>query len=82
MLVGVDLGTIFNTVFIGMCMICAYTKFHMPNLNGAFVVAVKQKAKYLFQAATMLLPYSYRKKKSTLTNFQSSFLIHNFRALY
>jgi hypothetical protein len=42
----VDLEPIFNTEFVGMCMIYLFTRFHIPISNYSLVMTVEPKAKY------------------------------------
>jgi hypothetical protein len=51
------LETVFNTEFVGMCMMYLYTQFHKPDCSGSLVIAMKPEAKYRLHAAAILLSY-------------------------
>jgi hypothetical protein len=51
-----DLET-FNTAFVGMCMICPHTTFHVTKCIGSLFITMKPKAEYEFHAFIVLLPY-------------------------
>jgi hypothetical protein len=54
MLLIIDFEGIFNTEFIGICMVCLHTKFYMLNSNGLLDIVVKLKAKYRLHGAAIL----------------------------
>jgi hypothetical protein len=41
----VNVVTIFNAEFVGMCVIDIHIKFQMPNCNGALFITIKPHAK-------------------------------------
>jgi hypothetical protein len=45
------LETIFNTVFVGICMIYPHTIFYISNPSSSSIIAIELKAKYKFQEA-------------------------------
>lgn len=46
-----------TTEFVGrtMCIIYHRTKFNIPSSNGSLIIVIKPKAKYIFQAESILL---------------------------
>jgi hypothetical protein len=68
------LETVFNAEFVGIYMTYPHAKFHMPNSNGSFVIAMKPKTKYKRHAVVILLPYILHTSTHTHTQTRESIL--------
>jgi hypothetical protein len=73
---------LYNTAFVGMCMIYQCAKFYMPNRNTSLFIAVKPKAKCRYYAAATMLTCTLQGHGNlNLHVFVLLFTVTNFRAL-